>query len=50
VLDDDTEAMLADRVLAQEHAIYPAALAVFASGGAAVGALPSAALVNPLPL
>ena len=35
VLDGDTEDTLADRVLAQEHVIYPAALAAFASGRAA---------------
>ncbi len=32
VLDDDTEATLADRVLAIEHRIYPAALALLAAG------------------
>lgn len=49
VLDGDTEDTLADRVLAQEHVIYPAALAAFASGVA--GGRPSrdAALLNPLP-
>ncbi len=35
VLPGDTEDMLAARVLRQEHAIYPAALAAFASGVAA---------------
>ena len=33
VLDDDTPESLARRVLAQEHAIYPAALARVARGG-----------------
>jgi phosphoribosylglycinamide formyltransferase-1 len=49
VLEGDTEDTLADRVLAQEHVIYPAALAAFASGKA--GGRPSggAALLNPLP-
>lgn len=32
VLDGDTEESLAERVLAQEHIIYPSALALFASG------------------
>jgi phosphoribosylglycinamide formyltransferase-1 len=32
VRDDDTEATLADRVLAIEHRIYPAALALLAAG------------------
>jgi formyltetrahydrofolate-dependent phosphoribosylglycinamide formyltransferase len=48
VLPGDTEAMLAARVLAQEHMIYPAALAAFASGKVA-SAPASAALQNPLP-
>lgn len=46
VLPDDTGQTLADRVLVQEHRIYPAALARFAGGGA----LPADAgisLVNP---
>jgi formyltetrahydrofolate-dependent phosphoribosylglycinamide formyltransferase len=50
VLNGDTEDVLADRVLAQEHRIYPAALAAFASGRAGVAADRAAALVNPLPL
>ena len=48
VLPGDSEAMLAARVLAQEHLIYPAALAAFASGKA-VWAGGTAALQNPLP-
>jgi formyltetrahydrofolate-dependent phosphoribosylglycinamide formyltransferase len=48
VLPGDTEAMLAARVLAQEHIIYPAALAAFA-GGKAVWADGGSALQNPLP-
>jgi formyltetrahydrofolate-dependent phosphoribosylglycinamide formyltransferase len=48
VLPDDTEASLAARVLAQEHALYPAALRQ-AAGGAAHFAPATAALVNPLP-
>jgi phosphoribosylglycinamide formyltransferase 1 len=50
VLEGDTEELLANRVLAQEHLIYPAALAAFVSGGAAGYPPPSAALLNPLPL
>lgn len=49
VLDSDTEDSLADRVLAQEHVIYPAALAAFASGKAGGRPSPDAALLNPLP-
>jgi phosphoribosylglycinamide formyltransferase-1 len=49
VLEGDTEDTLADRVLAQEHVIYPAALAAFISGGAAGYPPPSATLLNPLP-
>jgi phosphoribosylglycinamide formyltransferase-1 len=48
VLPHDTEAALAARVLAQEHVIYPAALAAFIAGSA-VWAGASAALQNPLP-
>jgi phosphoribosylglycinamide formyltransferase-1 len=49
VLPGDTADRLAQRVLAQEHVLYPLALRLFASGG--VGAAPSdgAALLNPLP-
>ncbi len=57
VLPDDTEAALAARVLAEEHRLYPAALAWLASGrlrlegGRMVGALRAATgvLANPLP-
>jgi len=47
VLRGDTEDTLADRVLAQEHVIYPAALAAFASGRAPNDAEAGAALANP---
>jgi formyltetrahydrofolate-dependent phosphoribosylglycinamide formyltransferase len=58
VLPDDTEATLAARVLAEEHRIYPAALAWLAAGRvrveadlARIAAAPAAgALANPLPL
>jgi phosphoribosylglycinamide formyltransferase-1 len=48
VLPGDTEDELAERVLRQEHAIYPAALAAFAEGVS--GGLPEAGsfLANPL--
>jgi phosphoribosylglycinamide formyltransferase-1 len=49
VLPDDTEATLAARVLRQEHAIYPAALAAMALGQPAPPAPGDAALVNPYP-
>ncbi len=49
VLPGDTEASLADRVLAQEHAIYPAALRLFAAGGTGILPLAGAVLLNPLP-
>jgi formyltetrahydrofolate-dependent phosphoribosylglycinamide formyltransferase len=49
VLPDDTPDSLADRVLAQEHRVYPAALAALAGGGAAAPADTGAALCNPLP-
>lgn len=49
VLLGDTEDSLAERVLRQEHVIYPAALGAFASGGGRVWAADTAALVNPLP-
>jgi len=48
VLPDDTEEVLAARVLAQEHVIYPAALAAFISG-MAVWAGAGEKLRNPLP-
>ncbi|MBN8873621.1 MAG: phosphoribosylglycinamide formyltransferase [Rhodospirillales bacterium] len=49
VLPDDTAETLAARVLAQEHRIYPAALALVASGRAPHLPAASAALANPLP-
>jgi phosphoribosylglycinamide formyltransferase 1 len=49
VLPGDTEASLADRVLAQEHAIYPPTLRLFAVGGTGTAPAAGAALVNPLP-
>jgi phosphoribosylglycinamide formyltransferase-1 len=59
VLADDTPETLAARVLAQEHRIYPAALAWLAAGRvrvegsraviASAGHAPGAALANPLP-
>jgi phosphoribosylglycinamide formyltransferase-1 len=48
VLPGDSEADLAARVLVQEHLIYPAALAAFASGRT-VWAEAEASLQNPLP-
>ena len=48
VLPGDTEDALAARVLAQEHRIYPAALAAFLTGRRA-WAREDAALCNPLP-
>ncbi len=48
MLPGDTAATLAARVLAQEHLLYPAALAAFISGAAA-WAGPGEALQNPLP-
>jgi phosphoribosylglycinamide formyltransferase 1 len=49
VLPADTEASLADRVLAQEHAIYPPALRLFVAGGIGTPPAAGAALLNPLP-
>jgi phosphoribosylglycinamide formyltransferase 1 len=49
VLPSDTEASLADRVLAQEHALYPLALRLFAAGGDGLAPPAGAALLNPLP-
>jgi len=49
VLPDDDAARLAARVLAQEHRIYPMALAAFASGTSAPAAEAASALANPLP-
>ena len=50
VLPGDTEDSLAARVLLQEHRIYPAALAAFASGRPGSWAPAAGALANPLPL
>lgn len=50
VLESDTEDALAARVLAQEHRLYPAALAAFGQGAAGTQADPRACLANPLPL
>ena len=49
VLPDDTEASLAARVLMQEHRLFPAALAAFATGRPGTPASADAALANPLP-
>lgn len=49
VLPDDTADSLAARVLAQEHRLYPTALAAFVQGGESVPDA-GAALLNPLPL
>ena len=50
VLAGDTPDGLADRILAQEHRIYPAALAAFASGMADQAPSASSAFANPLPV
>ena len=47
VLPGDTEDDLAARVLRQEHALYPSALAAFASGGPALSPDANACLANP---
>jgi phosphoribosylglycinamide formyltransferase-1 len=49
VLPGDDEASLADRVLAQEHIVYPLALRLFAAGAGGVPPPAGAALANPLP-
>ncbi len=49
VLAGDTADELARRVLRQEHAIYPAALAAFAAGLPPLAADPAAFLANPPP-
>jgi phosphoribosylglycinamide formyltransferase-1 len=49
VLPDDTEQRLAERVLVQEHVIYPLALRLFAEGMAGRRPHPTDALLNPLP-
>nr|WP_294526596.1 phosphoribosylglycinamide formyltransferase [uncultured Rhodopila sp.] len=48
VLDGDSEDDLAERILRQEHAIYPAALAALATGRPVGSPGPMAALSNPL--
>ncbi|HBK04952.1 MAG TPA: phosphoribosylglycinamide formyltransferase [Acetobacteraceae bacterium] len=50
ILPGDTEDGLAKRVLRQEHALYPAALAAFAAGRAAAVPDATAFLANPVPL
>ena len=50
VLPGDTEASLADRVLAQEHLIYPSTLRLFVAGDRGTPPSPGAALLNPLPV
>ncbi len=50
VLPDDTDDVLAARVLVQEHRIYPAALRALASGEVPSPAAALATLINPLPL
>ncbi len=50
VLPGDTPDLLAERVLAQEHRLYPAALAALAGSGGALVPDAAASLVNPLPL
>ena len=49
VLAGDDEAALADRILVQEHLIYPLALHNLATGTAGAAAAPTASLLNPLP-
>jgi len=49
VLPGDTAETLAARVLAQEHVIYPLAVALLAGGGKPALPDESASLVNPLP-
>ncbi|HEX2943518.1 MAG TPA: phosphoribosylglycinamide formyltransferase [Rhodopila sp.] len=49
VLPGDTEESLASRVLRQEHAIYPAALAAVAAGQSAALPAPELCVANPLP-
>ena len=49
VLPGDTEAMLAGRVLIQEHRIYPMALRAFAAETASPWAPATASLANPVP-
>jgi len=47
VLEGDTEDDLAERILRQEHAIYPAALAAVAAGLPVASPGPGACLANP---
>ena len=49
VLPGDTAETLAERVLTQEHRIYPAALRCFAAGTAGSAAPAGAVLANPVP-
>jgi formyltetrahydrofolate-dependent phosphoribosylglycinamide formyltransferase len=49
VLPGDSEAQLAARVLAQEHVIYPMALAMAAGGLGPMQPAPDSALLNPCP-
>jgi phosphoribosylglycinamide formyltransferase 1 len=49
VLPGDTEGTLSERVLRQEHVIYPAALAAYAAGLSAGVPHPDACLTNPFP-
>jgi phosphoribosylglycinamide formyltransferase-1 len=49
VLPGDTADALAERVLVQEHRIYPLALRCFCTGVAGVAPHAGAALVNPIP-
>jgi phosphoribosylglycinamide formyltransferase 1 len=49
VLPNDTEQTLSARVLRQEHLIYTAALAAFATHSPAPAPEPGAALTNPVP-
>ena len=49
VLPDDSEETLAERVLRQEHVIYPEALRLFAQGLKGRAPAATEALVNPLP-
>ena len=49
VLPGDTADMLAERVLVQEHRIYPLALRCFCTGVAGLAPDAGAALVNPIP-
>jgi phosphoribosylglycinamide formyltransferase 1 len=48
VLPSDTPETLADRVLVQEHRLYPLALRCFASGIAGLAPSAEASLINPL--